>query len=92
MAARDPAYVAKAPPQLHCGWCGELLPPFQAGLHEQCAREKAYNHVAVCKMCGSRDTVQNGDCLSYFHAVNRVNKDLTLKKIEKPKRRKEKKR
>jgi hypothetical protein len=72
MAARDPNYQSKPPPQVPCDWCHELLPPWGAGLHEACARAKAYHHVAICKRCGSRDPQANGDCTSHFHAVNRA--------------------
>ena len=49
-----------------------MLPPWHGGLHEACAKAKAYAHVAICKRCGSRDPQANGDCPSHFHAVNRV--------------------
>jgi hypothetical protein len=65
MGARDPNYRPKPPPQVPCAWCGEPLPPWHGGLHEACAKAKAYDRVAYCKRCGSRDPQANGDCPSH---------------------------
>lgn len=73
MPARDPSYRAKAL-VFPCGYCGEAMPPGQAGLHKACIIEKTEKRVALrCKHCGSENREQNGDCRSHFHAVNREN-------------------
>jgi hypothetical protein len=70
--ARDPSYRPRTL-QFNCPRCGEPLPPGHAGPHAKCAQADAYDRVAFCKLCGSRDGVNAKGCAGTFHAENRKN-------------------